>query len=53
MRYIAQIFREAYTKTMSWVYELRLWAESMSQIYRDTQVSKLVFEYIDASCVLN
>ena len=44
----------AYTKTMSWVYELRLWAESMSQIYGETQISKpVLLEYIDASCVLN
>ena len=27
--------KTAYTKTMSWVYELGIWAESMSQIYRD------------------
>ena len=39
---------------MRWGYELSLWGESMSQIYRETQIIKLVlFEHIDVACVLS
>ena len=39
---------------MRWGYELNLWGESVSQIYRETQISKLVlFEYIDVASVLS
>ena len=39
---------------MRWGYELNLWGEPVSQIYRETQISKLaLFEYIDVASVLS